>query len=73
MPTFSRNDVVVVDVTGTHRIDVDYAGSPIPGSPFFATSFDSSKVAVRGIRDAVVGTRTSFTGQFLGSSLFHSG
>lgn len=50
--------------TGIHRIDVDYAGEPVPGSPFFAKSYDSSKVVVRGICDGVVGRRCSFTGEY---------
>ena len=50
--------------TGIHRIDVDYAGEPVPGSPFFAKSYDSSRVVVRGICDGVVGRRCSFTGEY---------
>ena len=43
---------------------MDYAGQPVPGSPFFAKSYDSSKVVVRGICDGVVGRRCSFTGEY---------
>ena len=44
---------------------MDYAGQPVPGSPFFAKSYDSSKVVVRGCTDGVVGRRSTFTGEYL--------
>ncbi len=50
-------------MTGTHRCDVEYAGQPVPGSPFMVKSFDPGKVQVTGIGNGVVGKQSLFSGK----------
>ena len=48
--------------SGSHEVSIDYAGIPIPGSPFYVDAHDVTKVKVEGIEDGIVGKRSSFTG-----------
>lgn len=48
-------------ISGQHRIDISFAGSPVQGSPFFTEVYDPSQVRIGPLpRDIIVGTETLF-------------
>jgi filamin len=46
---------------GTHTINVDYNGYPVPGTPFISKSFDAKKVLVGAVNRGSVGRPVQFT------------
>ena len=53
--------------SGNYKADVRYGGVAINGGPFVIKSFDLSKVRVVGIRDGIVGAKSTFTGDHFNS------
>lgn len=53
----------VIRCSGNHRVDINFANQPVPGSPFTVKVYDPSKVIVRGIDDGVVSQRANFIGR----------
>ena len=50
---------------GSHTVEIEYGGEPVPGSPFVVKSYDVSKVLVQGIRDGIAGKTSKFIGKLL--------
>ena len=56
--------IILFIFLGTYRVDIEYAGFIVPGSPFFVKTFDPTKVMVTGVKDGVVGKQSSFIGEY---------
>lgn len=51
---------------GDHRIDINYFGLALSGSPYVCKAWDSSKVIVSNVRSGRVGVSNVFNGKFYG-------
>ena len=49
---------------GEHRIDINYKGNPLPGSPFFAKIYDVRQIKVKEMpKEIILGKPVSFLGK----------
>ena len=46
-------------------MDVKFGGVVVQGSPFYIKAYDTSKVAVQGIQDGIVGQTSNITGKLV--------
>lgn len=53
------------DVVGLHRVEVQFAGRQIDGSPFYVDVFDLLSIRVTNFQQGGIGEQASFTGGYI--------